>query len=175
MEEDGMSLLAGLIHSSTSSPTRRRRFAVGWQRAVTVGVAIWLALGIVPQRPLAAEDVPHATIELSGGSVAIGIGYSWGGGTLDYQGQKYQLKVSGLSIVDVGASQYTASGVVYHLNKLSDITGTYVAFQAGATIAGGASITSMKNDHGVVIEMTATRGGLQFTLAPKGMTITLVQ
>ena len=172
-----MLLLAGLIHSSTSSPTRRRRFAGGWQRAVTAGLAIWLALGIVPQRPLAAEaeDVPHATIELSGGSIAVGIGYSWGSGTLDFQGQKYRLKVSGLSIVDIGASEYTASGVVYHLNKLSDISGTYVAFQAGATVAGGASITSMKNDHGVVIKMTATRGGLQFTLAPKGMTITMVQ
>jgi hypothetical protein len=33
----------------------------------------------------------------------------------------------------------------------------------------------MKNDHGVVIEMTATRGGLQFTLAPQGVTVTLAQ
>jgi hypothetical protein len=170
-----MSPLAGLIHSSSSSPTRRRRFAVGWQRAVTVGVAIWLALSIVPQRSAAAEEAPSATIELSGGSVAVGIGYSWGGGMLDFQGRKLRLKVSGLSIVDVGASEYTASGVVYHLNKPSDINGTYVAFEAGATVAGGASVTSLKNDRGVVIKMTATRSGLQFTLAPKGMTITLAQ
>ncbi|MFO0997913.1 MAG: hypothetical protein U1F33_14635 [Alphaproteobacteria bacterium] len=118
-------------------------------------------------------ETPDGTIELSGGSVAIGIGYSWGEGKLVYKGQTYKLKVNGLSIVDVGVSSYTASGSVFRLKKLEDIEGNYTAGTAGATIAGGVSGTVMKNDHGVVIELTATREGLQFTLAPTGMKVTL--
>lgn len=118
-------------------------------------------------------ETPDATIELSGGSVALGIGYSWGEGKLVYKGQSHKLKVSGLSIVDVGASSYTASGPVFRLKRLEDIEGNYTAGTAGATVAGGVSGTVMKNDHGVVIELTATREGLQFTLAPTGMKITL--
>jgi hypothetical protein len=32
-----------------------------------------------------AEDKPDAMLKLSGGSVAAGIGYTWGGGTLRYR------------------------------------------------------------------------------------------
>jgi len=44
---------------------------------------------------------PDATVEFSGGSIAAGIGFSWGSGTLTYKGTKYPITVSGLS---VGAS-----------------------------------------------------------------------
>jgi hypothetical protein len=122
-----------------------------------------------------AAEIPDATIELSGGSLAIGIGYSWGEGKLVYKGQTHKLRISGLSIGDVGYSNYTASGPVFRLKKLEDIEGNYGAGTAGATVAGGVSGTVMKNDHGVVIELTATREGLQFTLAPSGVKITLVK
>jgi hypothetical protein len=128
---------------------------------------------VLEPRSVAAQDVPSATIEFSGGSVAAGIGYTWGGGTLLYQGKEYFLKVDGLTIVHVGVSGYTASGAVYHLTKLTDIGGVYTAVSAGVAVAGGATATTMKNDHGVVIEMTATHTGLNFQLGPQGMTITL--
>jgi hypothetical protein len=40
-------------------------------------------------------------------------------------------------------------------------------------IAGGASVTAMKNSHGVLIEMVATHVGLNLSLGPKGVTISL--
>ena len=47
--------------------------------------------------PLASAQVPDGTIELSGGKIAAGIGYSWGSGTLIFprkplpaDGQRYQ-------------------------------------------------------------------------------------
>lgn len=159
-------------HESGRLPERRREFIALAGRGA-VGLAAVLACGTAAAATPAAQETPSGTLELSGGSVAVGIGYSWGSGTLTYQGQKYQLKVEGLSIVNVGASEYTATGVVYHLNKVSDLNGTYVAGEAGATVAGGASVFAMKNENGVVINMTATRAGLQFTLAPTGMKITL--
>ncbi len=144
----------------------------GWMRAAAAGLFA-LMIGLAPLQTSAADDVASGTIELSGGSVAAGIGYSWGEGTVTYLGTRHGLKVSGISIVDVGVSNYSASGTVYNLKKLSDIEGTYTAVEAGATVAGGASIATMQNDKGVVIKMTSTRSGLQFTLAPNGVTISL--
>jgi hypothetical protein len=141
-----------------------RRFFIGL-------VASLLAL--VPA--MAADQVPDGTIELSGGSVAVGIGYSWGSGKLVFQGKQYALKVEGLSIVDVGVSDYTATGNVYNLKKLEDFEGTYAAATAGATVAGGVSGAVMRNQNGVLIQLSATRQGLQFTLAPAGIKISLVK
>ena len=122
---------------------------------------------------VAADQVPDATIELSGGSVAIGIGYSWGSGHLVFQGKVYQLNVSGLSVANVGVSDYTASGEVYNLKQAGDIAGNFTAASAGITVAGGASATILKNQNGVTIRMTSTSQGLQFTLAAEGVKISL--
>ena len=124
---------------------------------------------------MAADQLPDGTIELSGGSVAVGIGYSWGSGKLVFQGKQYPLKVEGLSIADVGVSDYTATGSVYNLKKLEDFEGTYAAVTAGATVGGGVSGAVMRNQNGVLIQLSATRQGLQFTLAPAGIKISLVK
>jgi hypothetical protein len=136
-------------------------------RTVTV-LATIAALGFVLSTAQ-AEDTPDATIKLSGGSVAVGIGYSWGGGTLTYKGKTYEVEVKGLSVGDVGVSQVEASGNVYHLAKLSDFDGNYTAAGIGATIAGGASATAMKNQNGVVINLVSTTQGLKFTFAASGV------
>jgi len=124
---------------------------------------------------MAADQAPDGTIELSGGSVAVGIGYSWGSGKLVFQGKQYTLKVSGLSIADVGVSDYTAAGSVYNLKKPEDIEGTYAAATAGATVGGGVSGAAMRNQNGVLIQLSATRQGLQFTFAPAGIKLSLVK
>lgn len=142
-----------------------RRFLIGL-------VASLLAL--LPARA-ADQGPPDATIELSGGSVALGIGYTWGSGKLVFQGKQYLLNVSGLSIADVGVSNYTATGSVYNLKKPEDIEGTYAGVTAGATVAGGVSGAAMRNQNGVLIQLSATREGLQFTFAPAGIKITLVK
>jgi hypothetical protein len=141
-------------------------------RRVFIGLVTSL-LALFPA--MAADQVPDGTIELSGGSVAVGIGYSWGSGKLVFQGKQYTLKVEGLSIADVGVSDYTATGSVYNLKKLEDFEGTYAAVTAGATVAGGVSGAVMRNQNGVLIQLSATRQGLQFTLAPAGIKISLVK
>ena len=143
-----------------------------WSR-ITVALVVWISCTFVGVLPAAAEDIPTGTIELSGGSVAAGIGYTWGKGILVFDGKKYPLTVSGISILHVGISNYTASGTVYNLENLSDINGVYTAVSAGAAIAGGASVTAMKNSHGVLIQMVATHQGLNLSLGPKGVTIAL--
>jgi hypothetical protein len=143
-------------------------------RRVFLGIAAAASIAVVAAGWARAQTPPTtATIEFHGGAVAVGVGFSWGSGTVTYDGKTYPLSVNGLSALDVGASKYSASGTVRHLKSIKDIEGTYAAGELGATVAGGASISSMKNDKGVVIEFNTTRAGLQFSIAPKGATIKL--
>jgi hypothetical protein len=154
------------LAATQGMPLARRRALLGLVAAASIAV-------VAAGRAHAQSPPTTATIEFHGGSVAVGVGFSWGGGTLTYDGKKYPISVNGLSAVDVGASKYSASGTVRNLKSVKDIEGTYVAGEAGATVAGGVSVSSMKNDKGVVIEFNTTRAGLQFTLAPKGASIKL--
>jgi len=122
-----------------------------------------------------AQDTPSGTVTITSKSIAIGIGVSWGHGTLKYKGKEYKFSLNGLSIVDVGISSVSASGEVYHLNNISDFAGNFTAFEAGATLAGGGSWQTMKNQNGVVMKIKASTKGAQLTLAPKGVKVKVVE
>ena len=117
------------------------------------------------------SDAPDATLQLTAGAVAVGIGYTWGHGELAYQGVKHKVKISGLSIVDVGIANISATGFVYHLSNLEDLNGNYVAASAGLTIAGGGDAVVLKNEHGVFIKLVGTTQGLRFDLAGSGVSV----
>jgi hypothetical protein len=121
------------------------------------------------------KATPAASVKFSGGSVAAGIGYSWASGTLTYKGKAHKLKVEGLSVGDVGASNIEATGSVYHLKQLSDFPGTYAAVGAAATAGGGGGVMEMKNQNGVVIKATTTSRGLELKLGTDGVKIELAK
>jgi hypothetical protein len=122
------------------------------------------------------EGLPwDALIEFSAGSVAAGIGFSWGSGTLTQAGKTFPIKIDGLSVGNVGITKASAWGRVYHLKKVSDINGTYAAIGTGATVGGGGSAITMKNAKGVVIDVFTTTEGASIGLGTAGVTITLKQ
>ena len=59
------------------------------------GFVTVVALGFTLAAALAKDTTPSATIKLSGGSVAAGVGIDWGRGTLTYQGNEYPISVKG--------------------------------------------------------------------------------
>src|SRR5262245_45628125 len=126
-----------------------RRVVIGW---LAVGSLVTMLGGLAA----AQGKKPDATVTLAEGSVAVGIGYSWGKGQLKYKGKTYPIKVEGLSVGEVGVTRASAVGNVFNLKKLEDFDGNYAAAGAGATVAGGAGVTAMKNQNGVVIEMKST-------------------
>jgi len=81
--------------------------------------------------------------------------------------------MNGLSVLDVGVSSITGSGNVHNLYKLADFNGNYVSATAGVTLAGGGSVTSLRNQNGVVIDGITTAQGVRLTLAPGGVNLTL--
>jgi hypothetical protein len=139
-----------------------------------VGVVMVVALALVTVAG-AQDKKPSGTVTLESKSIAAGVGVSWGDGMLMFQDKEHKFSVKGLSVVDLGVSKVTAKGDVYDLKKLSDFSGTYVAAQAGAVVAGGAGAVAMKNQHGVTMVLTGTGMGGQLTLAAKGVDVKLIK
>src|SRR5215470_8941086 len=110
---------------------------------------------------------------LTAAQSATGTGFSWGKGTLTYNGKTYPVKVEGLSVGEVGLARATAVGTVSNLENISDFSGNYVAAGAGATAAGGVDIAVMRNENGVVIEMKSTTQGANLKLGVDGVRLTL--
>ncbi len=142
------------------------------KRFVLLTVLI-MGIFVVVSGPAAAKDKPDATIELTQGQVGVGIGFSWGDGTLKFQGKKYPVKVTGLSVIDVGITRATAKGSIYNLKKLEDFDGNYTSATAEGTLGGGVGATTMKNQNGVVIHLITTTKGVNVKLAPAGVELML--
>jgi hypothetical protein len=142
------------------------------KRFVLLTVLI-MGIFVIFTGPAAAKDKPDATIELTQGQVGVGIGFSWGDGTLKFQGKKYPVKVTGLSVIDVGITKATAKGSIYNLKKLEDFDGNYTSATAEGTLGGGVGATTMKNQNGVVIHLITTTKGVNVKLAPAGVELML--
>jgi len=130
-------------------------------------------LSLISGAGRAQDKQPDATIELSEGRVAAGIGFSWGDGTLTYNGNKHKVGVEGLSVGEVGITRASAQGKVFNLKKLEDFPGNYTAAGVGATVGGGANATITKNQKGVTIEMISSTRGASLKLATSGIKLSL--
>src|SRR5258708_33266438 len=97
-----------------------------------IGILL-LVLGVMTTFTQAAthESKPDATLRLSGGSIALRIGFSWGSGTLTYKGKNYPVKVNGLSVGQAGVTGRSAYGDVFNLKELLNFNGPYTVLCAG--------------------------------------------
>jgi hypothetical protein len=136
-----------------------------------IAAAFLIGIALAFDAATAKEKTPNATIELTGKSVAAGVGVSWGSGTLTYNGKTYPVSITGIDIGDVGVTTVTATGKVYDLKKLEDFDGNYASVGAGATLGGGADTVAMKNQHGVRVDIVSTTQGIKLALATGGASL----
>jgi hypothetical protein len=123
---------------------------------------------------VAAQDQPSGKISLYATSVAVGVGAQWGEGTLTLDnGKQYKFTVRGLEAGSVGFSDIRAQGEVYNLHNLADFNGVYVAAEANASIGDGLGARTMRNQHGVVINLSSAQQGVKLTLAGEGVRLAL--
>jgi len=118
------------------------------------------------------QSKPDATLRLSGGSFALGIGFRWGSGTLSYKGKNYPVKVNGLSIGKVGMTGVSAYGEIFNLKHLQDFNGHYnvgAEGTRGVTIAKGKAGSIMTNQAGVIVRLAATQTGLDVNATGGGV------
>jgi hypothetical protein len=119
---------------------------------------------------------PNATLRLSTGGFALGIGVSWGSGTLTYRGKDYPVKVKGLSIGRVGATSSSAYGEVFNLKHLQDFNGHYDVGGAGTrgvTLGAGKSGAIMSNQAGVIVRVSSTQQGVAVNATGGGVDLQL--
>ncbi len=147
---------------------RRNAFCAGLLALVLMAAASGFAQGDAPTKE---KTPPDATLKLEGKSVAAGVGFSWGSGTLTYQGKDYPVSVSGLSVGAVGVTSVTARGDVHNLKKLEDFDGNNPGPGAAATVGGGSGVLALRNSNGVGVELIAMTKGINLAVAAGGVTM----
>jgi len=143
------------------------------RRITTIALGIVMAVLAVSALAADAKKKPSGTVTLSEGSMAVGIGWSWGHGTLTYKGKTHKFKVEGLSVGEVGVDKATAKGSVFDLKSLADFDGVYAVAGAGATAGKGVGATAVVNDKGVQMVLTSTTKGASLKLAAEGLKVKL--
>jgi hypothetical protein len=134
-----------------------------------IGISI-LVLAMVTGVAQAAG--PDAILRVSGGSFALGIGWSWGSGTLTYKGKDYPVKVKGFSVGRVGGTGVSLRGEVYNLHHLQDFNGHYNyggSGVRGVTVGGGKAGTVMTNQAGVLIRVSTNQQGVDVNATGGGV------
>ena len=140
-------------------------------RRVLYGVVILLSLVMLAAPTLAQEKNPDGMVKIQSGSIAAGIGWNWGSGTITFQGKENHFKVDGLSVGTVGFVMSDTTGEVYNLKNVADFGGTYTAFSAGMTVGGGGSVMALKNQNGVELYLKTRSQGINFQTAMDGVKI----
>jgi hypothetical protein len=127
----------------------------------------------LPGRAIAAAATPSGKVRIESRSIAAGVGVTWGDGKLTFKGKVYPFSIDGLSLVDWGIAKVSANGDVYNLTDPAKLAGTYVAAEAGLTLAGGMGGMVLRNENGVVLHVRSTSRGARLTLGTSGLKITM--
>lgn len=131
----------------------------------------FLVMALASHAVAAQKATPSGKVTLESTSIAAGIGVSWGDGKLTFKGKSYPFSVDGLSLVDWGISKANASGDVYNLTDVGKFAGTYVAAEAGLTLAGGMGGMVLRNANGVILHLRSVSQGAQLQLGTSGLII----
>ncbi|MDG6094064.1 hypothetical protein LOC54_02860 [Acetobacter sp. AN02] len=124
----------------------------------------------------ASEDAmgeQTGTVVLTAKSADVGVGYTWGEGTLHFKGKVYHFTISGGQIAAVGFSKYESRGVVYNLHKVSDFSGTFATLSGEATLVKGVGGSVLENSNGVRLKLETAANGARLAASGQGLSIKL--
>jgi hypothetical protein len=133
------------------------------------------AIGVLPVAAQEQKATPDATVDFTGASAAVGVGYTWGSGTLHYKNKDYPFSASGMTLADIGGGSNVVTAEVYKLNKVEDFAGTYSAASSGAALVGGGGIGYLENPAGVIMKVTSNTKGARLNLGVGGVEVRMKQ
>jgi|WetSurMetagenome_2_1015567.scaffolds.fasta_scaffold301968_2 hypothetical protein len=134
-------------------------------------MVVLLSLAVCPVMAKSADSTPNAKVTIKVTQAAVGLGLTWGDGTLHFKGKDYKFKVSGLNLIALGVTSINAKGDVYGLKELSDFPGKYFGVEAGATLIKGSAGLVLKNSAGVVLNLKSEQTGAALKLGNEGLSI----
>ena len=117
------------------------------------------------------KATPSGKVTMQSTSIAVGIGVTWGDGKLTFKGKDYPFSIDGLTLVDWGISKAQAEGDVYNLTDPAKLGGTYLAAEAGLTLAGGMGGMVLRNQDNVVLHLRSVSQGARLQLGTSGLII----
>ncbi len=142
-------------------------------RRITLAVLLAALATPAAARDPGVSSAPVATVSLQARSAAVGVGFTWGDGTLNYRGHHYPFTVKGISVADVGFSRLTGRGRVYNLKRVEDFTGTYAASTGEATLGKGLAGQVLVNSAGVQLRIDNVTRGAELAGSADGIQLTL--
>lgn len=129
------------------------------------------------------DNCPHPySINLKLTSVGVGLGGTWGHGTLAFsrkdengktQEDTYYFSARGFNFTDVGVARINSSGSVCGLTDISQFSGTYGGIGSDLALAGGIGISRFWNQHGIVLKLRESLQGIHFGFAGKSLVLTI--
>ena len=137
------------------------------------GALSMAALPAHAQRGPDGLGAPDGTVTISAHAAALGVGYTWGDGTLRWHGRSYRFTVNGLSVLDVGIANVTGRGRVYNLHNLHDFDGAYGAVAGEATAGHGIGGEILRNGNGVQVRIDDVSRGARLAGSADGIKLTL--
>jgi hypothetical protein len=142
-------------------------------RTVSRFALLFLVMAVATTAFAAEKATPSGKVTIESTSIAAGIGVTWGDGKLTLKGKTYPFSIEGLSLVDWGISKAQANGDVYNLTDPAKLGGTYVAAEAGLTLAGGMGGMVLRNQDGVILHLRSVSQGARLQLGTSGLKITM--
>ncbi|WP_454620892.1 hypothetical protein [Bradyrhizobium cenepequi] len=138
-----------------------------------VGVIALLAvLGWAGLSTAARAETGQVAVVFTKGGFILGVG--GGEGVLILRGKRYPFTVSGMSVgFTIGASTTKLVGRALNLRGPESIEGSYGAVGAGGAIAGGAGGVQLRNNNGVILQLSGPKIGAEVSAAVGGVTIRL--
>jgi hypothetical protein len=157
--------------------TTEDKVMTAFTRRTLAGLVI--AGGLAAALPAAAQRDPEAPgpvvgrVTIYARAAALGVGYTWGDGTLRYAGRSYRFALKGVTVADVGFSRIVGHGRVYNLHRLADFSGTYGAATGEATLGNGIGGQFLKNGQGVELRIDDVTKGARLSGSADGIQIEL--
>ena len=140
-------------------------------RTVSRFALFFLVTALASYAVAAEKATPSGKVTMQSTSIAAGIGVTWGDGKLTFKGKDYPFSIEGLTLVDWGISKAQAEGEVYNLTDPAKLGGTYLAAEAGLTLAGGMGGMVLRNQDNVVLHLRSVSQGARLQLGTSGLTI----
>ena len=140
-------------------------------RTVSRFALFFLVMAVATTAVAAEKATPSGKVTMESTSIAAGIGVTWGDGKLTFKGKTYPFSIDGLTLVDWGISKAQATGDVYNLTDPAKLGGTYVAAEAGLTLAGGMGGMVLRNQDGVILHLRSVSQGARLQLGTSGLII----
>lgn len=144
-------------------------------RRLAGGLAL-AALAVAPA--FAAQDPGHpgpveGYVTIVAHSADLGVGYTWGDGTLRWHHRTYHFSVKGVNVAAVGYSTIVGHGRVYNLHRLGDFDGTYASSTGEATIVNGIGGQALVNTNGVQLRIDNVTRGARLSGSADGIQLEL--